>query len=71
MSRNTNNRAAPISETTQDTVLDGIEPDLKALTYAITECRQLAKSARRQIEILVNRNLSLQADGTRHADHVC
>ena len=62
MPRNLNNRAAPISEVAQDGALNGMEPDLKTLTYAITECRQLAKSARRQIEMLVSRNLSLQAE---------
>ncbi len=62
MSRNTNYRAAPLFETAKDPAVEGMEPDLKALTYAITECRQLAKSARRQIEILVNRNLGLQAE---------
>ena len=35
-------------------------PDLKTLTKAIGECRQLAKSARRQIEILVTQNVHLQ-----------
>lgn len=35
-------------------------PDLETLTQAIGECRQLASSARRQIEILVDRNIQLQ-----------
>lgn len=35
-------------------------PDLDTLVRTISECRQLASSARRQIEILVDRNIQLQ-----------
>lgn len=53
----------PISSTQVDATAAANEnsvPDLDTLTQAIYECRQLASSARRQIEILVDRNIQLQ-----------
>jgi diguanylate cyclase (GGDEF)-like protein len=39
-------------------------PDLKIFTRVMDECRQLVKSAQRQIEILVERNIALQEELT-------